>query len=138
MERVKQILQGIKAALGTAWKFTGKIPYMRLVLLAVILVLVIIGFYNCGSGQSQLEKDLEEKKAEQIEQQAETTVAAEEIPHKEAEVKVRGRKVEEARSTAKKAVKAAEEKRNDDSGDVTYEQANSSRCKAYPGDKECQ
>lgn len=131
-------MQLLKRIAKAAWTFTGTIPYLRLILLAVVLVLIVIGYFSCGDSQSQLEKDLQEKKGDQIEQQAETKVAAEEIPVKEAEVKVRTRKVQEAQREANKAVKAAEEKRNDNSGDVTYVNANRSRCEAYPGDKECQ
>lgn len=131
MERLKKLAKG-------AWELSGSLPYLRLILLAAVLVLSVILFYNCGSAPSQNEIDLKEKTGEVIEQKAETNVAAQEVKTKEAEVKVSTERVKAARTEANKAVKAAEEKRNVNSGDVSYEDANRSRCRAYPEDKECQ
>lgn len=98
----------------------------------------VVAFYKCGSSPSQNEKDLKNNAGDVIEQQANSNVAVQEVKEAETEVKAKAKNAEATRKVAREAVKAAEEKKNDRKGDVTYVDANRARCKAYPGDKECQ
>jgi preprotein translocase subunit SecF len=128
----------IKKFLSGAWAASGQVPYLRVILLLVLLILSVIAFYKCGSAPSQNEIDLQKNTGEVIETQAETNVAIDNVEKGEAKIKVSGEKVKATREVANKAVKAAEEKRESKPGDVTYAEANKSRCAAYPSDKECQ
>jgi hypothetical protein len=134
---LKNLLSTLKSLISTAWKFTGTIPYMRLILLLVIFTLVIIAYFNCGSGQSKTEKELLEKTGEAIEAEAETKVTAEEVKEKEAETVVRRQATKTARVNANKKVKEAEEVRNEDTKGTTPEAANRLRCQAYSQSSEC-
>lgn len=132
------VLKSLKNGVLAVWALTGTLPYLRLIILLALIVVAVIVYFNWDSAPSKTETAIKETTGEIIEQKAETTVATENVEAKEAEVKVRKKQVQATREVANKKVKEAEEIRNADQRGVNYEDANSARCQAYPGSKECQ
>lgn len=130
-------MEKVKATLKRLWELSGSLPYLRLVILATVLVLAVILFYSCGNSPSKNEIDLKNKTDEAIQQTAETSVAVQEVKQAEKDVETGKKEVRATKEVANKAVKAVEEHRARKPEDVTYEQANKARCTAYPEDSEC-
>lgn len=112
METVKQILKTILA-----------VPYVKIGLISVVVVVVLVVFFQWQCGSSKLEKKLEQAQ-DQVTEQKPVEKAAEE-------------KSVEADKKAHDDVKKAREAKNVNTRGTTYDEANSNRCKAYPDDSEC-
>jgi hypothetical protein len=101
--------------LGKHWK-------LALTIAGITVVALLIGYqYACGT--SPLERKIEEKGNEIIEQRPVEKVAEEEA--------------KETRTEAKEAVNKAREAKNVNKRGTTIEEANRNRCVAYPDDPGC-
>ena len=137
MKTLEAYWNAITATISNLWKFTGSLPYLRAIITITLAVIVIIAYFNCGEDPSKTEREIHKSTGESIEQSATTKVAANEVEAKEKEAKTITKSATEAKVAANKAVKKAEKARTESTAGVSYTEANTRRCAAYPESSEC-
>lgn len=137
METIKNIFSAVGKGIGKAWKYSGSLPYLRVILLIILLTVVVIFFFNCGEDPSKVEQQIHQTSGEAIEQQAVTNVAVKDVKEKEAEVRATTKTASKAKDAAVKSVKKASEVRKDPQTGTSFTEANTARCVAYPESSEC-
>lgn len=116
------------------WALAGKVPYLRPVLLMLVLGVVI---YQTQCGTSENERQLEQQTNQTIEKTGEEKAA--ELREEQAETSAReaDKTVTETRRSARPKIEKAKEARNANVKGTSYEEANRERCLTYPESEEC-
>jgi hypothetical protein len=109
------------------------------VLLAVVAGAVLIGYVVVQSyfSPSDLERGIEDRKPEIIQQQAETDAGHETTERRAADADKATRSTREAEKRTTEARNAQNKAIKTDVNGISYEQANAERCKAFPESSEC-
>lgn len=124
---MKVLLATIKEALKGFWAFTGGIPYLRWILFGAGLAVAMIVFFTARSCESRTEKKIDHVEANAVSQKTETNSAA-------VNVEAAKENSKSADAAVKDKVKKAEEVRQANTKDTSFEEANKARCAAYTED----